>query len=182
MTEIVVRIKGATSDDDTEDELRSLLRWVREDECVGDDLRGRLASSGSPVAGSMGAGFDILQFAVGSGLSLSALVVSVLQWRDGRRRAPEVTLRRGDVEIRLPADLARDEAALARFVAVLDRPATFVGRQAVATAGDHEAAPVLGQSAARAQRVLPAAPGTPPLPLQRPAVPPAEGAGDGGAA
>lgn len=125
MSEITVRVEGPVPYDDAEEALRSLLHWVRADENVPADVRGHLVPTGSRVDGAMGATLDVLQFAVGSGLSVAAVVVSVLQWRDGLRRAPRVILRRGDTEIALPADVAGDEAALARYVAALEgRPPT----------------------------------------------------------
>ncbi|GHJ38875.1 hypothetical protein [Streptomyces sp. TS71-3] len=120
MTEIVVRVAGPSPEEDTEDALRSLLLWVRQDENVPAGVRGRIAAGEEPPAGSMGAVLDLVEFAVGSGISAAALVVSVLQWRDGRRRAPAVILRRGEVEVLLPEGLANDTAALTRIVAVLD--------------------------------------------------------------
>ncbi|MFE7647811.1 effector-associated constant component EACC1 [Streptomyces phaeoluteigriseus] len=102
----------------TEDDLRSLLRWLRADETAG--VRAGLAAAPPPPAGGMGPGFDMLQFAVSGGLSAAALVVSVLQWQTSLRRAPAVTLRRGDVEVQLTAQAARDEETVRRFVALLD--------------------------------------------------------------
>jgi hypothetical protein len=101
-----------------EDELRSLLRWLHADETL--DVRARVTGGPTP-AHHMGTGFDVLQLALGSGLSTASLVVSVLQWQTSRRRAPSVTLRRGEVEVLLTAEAARDEETLRRIVAVLDR-------------------------------------------------------------
>jgi len=103
---------------DTEDELRSLLRWLREDETL--DVHGRIGADSAPAAGHMGVGFDLLQLTVGSGLSAASLVVSVLQWQAARRQAPAVTLRRGDVEVVLTARAARDEETLRGIIGLLD--------------------------------------------------------------
>ncbi|MEU1041674.1 hypothetical protein ACFYP4_31655 [Streptomyces sp. NPDC005551] len=101
----------------SEDELRSLLRWLHADETL--DVRARIG--GEPAAAQhMGSGFDLLQLALGSGLSTASLVVSVLQWQSSRRRAPAVTLRRGEVEVLLTAEAARDEETLRRIVGLLD--------------------------------------------------------------
>ena len=102
----------------TEDDLRSLLRWLRADQPAG--VRAGLAAAPPPPADGMGTGFDALQFAVSGGLSAASLVVSVLQWQTSLRRAPAVTLRRGDVEVRLTAQAARDEQTVRRLVALLD--------------------------------------------------------------
>ncbi|MET9451041.1 effector-associated constant component EACC1 [Streptomyces cinerochromogenes] len=102
----------------TEDDLRSLLRWLSADDTV--PVRGRIVSGGPPVPGGMGSGFDLLQLAVSSGLSVGSLVVSVLQWQAARRDAPAVTLRRGDVEVVLSARAARDEETVRGIVDLLD--------------------------------------------------------------
>ncbi|GHE02298.1 effector-associated constant component EACC1 [Streptomyces alanosinicus] len=102
----------------TEDDLRSLLRWLRDDESLA--VRGQAGSSAPPAPGGMGAGFDILQLALGAGLSAGSLVVSVLQWQAARRQAPAVTLRRGEVEVLLTAQTARDEETVRRIVELLD--------------------------------------------------------------
>jgi hypothetical protein len=111
-------------DGDHEDDLRSLLRWVRADEGVAaaEGLDGGRIVGAPPAPGEMGLGFDVLQFAVGSGISLGALAVSVAQWRDARAersRRRVVVLRRGSTEIELPADPGADPAALARLLAPL---------------------------------------------------------------
>jgi hypothetical protein len=117
MTDLRAEISATLDVTGTEDDLRSLLLWLREDAA---DLPVRPAGAAPPPPGGMGTGFDILQFAVSGGLSAASLVVSVLQWQAARRRAPAVTLRRGDVEIVLTAEAARDEDAVRRLVAVLD--------------------------------------------------------------
>lgn len=103
---------------DTEEELRSLLRWLHADETLTRDVRGELGSSVPPAPGHMTGGlFDLLQLAIGSGLSAGALAVSLLQWRDSRRRAPLLTLRRGAVEVEIGA--GADDETVRRIVALL---------------------------------------------------------------
>lgn len=118
MTDFGAGIAASLDTTGTEDDLRSLLLWLREDETV--DLLVRPGSAGPPPPGGMGAGFEVLQFAVSGGLSAAALVVSVLQWQTSRRRAPAVTLRRGDVEVALTAQAARDDETVRRLIALLD--------------------------------------------------------------
>lgn len=117
MTDRGVGISAALDSTGTEDDLRSLLRWLREDEALGVRVH---VGGAPPPPGVMGAGFDVLQFAVSSGLATAALVVSVLQWQTSRRRAPAVTLRRGEVEVLLTAHAARDEQTMRRLVTLLD--------------------------------------------------------------
>ncbi|MEU6667835.1 hypothetical protein [Streptomyces sp. NPDC046727] len=125
MTDFVVAIPAppgtpgpADGHSAAEDDLRSLLRWLRADETLA--VRARAGSGSPPDPGGMGAGFDILQLALGTGLSAGSLVVSVLQWQAARRHAPAVTLRRGDVEVLLTSRAARDEETVRRIVELLD--------------------------------------------------------------
>lgn len=110
-------VAGIEATDGAEDDLRSLRSWLHEDETL--DVRGRVGGP-PPPSGAMGTGFDLLQLALGSGLSTAALVVSVLQWQDSRRHAPAVTLRRGEVEVVLTPQAARDEETLRAVTDLLD--------------------------------------------------------------
>lgn len=116
------RISASMDAMGTEDDLRSLLRWLREDETVG--ARARLDNAAPPPPGAMGTGFDVLQFAVSGGLSAASLVVSVLQWQTSRSRAPAVTLRRGDVEVVLTAQATRDADTVRALIELLDGGST----------------------------------------------------------
>lgn len=118
MTDLTVAVTG--DEVDTEDELRSLARWLREDESLAGHLRADVGAAPAP-AGHMGTGFDVLQLALGSTLSTAALVVSVLQWQLSRRRAPALVLSRGDVRVELSQEAARDEGTLRRVMEVLER-------------------------------------------------------------
>ncbi|UWE10951.1 effector-associated constant component EACC1 [Actinacidiphila bryophytorum] len=102
-----------------EDDLRSLLRWLRADETLAGLSAGRIRDGGPPQPGAMGLAFDVLQLTIGSGLSAGALAVSVAQWRDARRRPPGITLRRGRTTVEIPATGPVDVAALTRALQVL---------------------------------------------------------------
>ncbi|MFD4869172.1 hypothetical protein [Streptomyces sp. NPDC058412] len=117
MLEIAVHIAG-TGDDEAA--LRSLLGWVHADETLAGAVRGRGTAEGPPAPGSMGGGFDLVQFAVSGGLSVGALVVSVLQWRASLRRPAAVTLRRGGVEVLLDDRTAADPEAVRKIVEILE--------------------------------------------------------------
>ncbi|CAM5237000.1 effector-associated constant component EACC1 [Streptomyces aurantiogriseus] len=138
MTDFGAGLSASLDVTGTEDDLRSLLLWLREDETV--DLLVHPGSLGPPPPGGMGTGFDLLQFAVSGGLSAASLVVSVLQWQTSRRRAPAVTLRRGDVEVLLTAQAARDEETVRRLVTLLDGDgtpaATLPGPRTEGSGGD----------------------------------------------
>ncbi|KAF4407553.1 MULTISPECIES: hypothetical protein [Streptomyces] len=123
MAEQVVTVSLAAAGGDADDELRSLLRWLRHDETLHDAVRGQVAADGAPRPGAMGGGLEILQLVIGSGLSGAALAVSVLQWRDARRTRPVLTLRRGPVTVEIPADGAADTEAVRRIVRMLEEGA-----------------------------------------------------------
>ncbi|MGH4030569.1 effector-associated constant component EACC1 [Actinomycetota bacterium Odt1-20B] len=129
MTDVFVELAPTGRGADTEDALRSLLRWLHEDETLDGAVRGRLADRAAPVPGHMGAGgFDILQLALGSGLSTAALVVSVLQWQLARHRAPALVLSRGELQVQVTPEGARDAETLRRVVELLDQqPAGVAG-------------------------------------------------------
>ncbi|MCZ0996207.1 caspase family protein [Streptomyces noursei] len=86
MTDLDVRA-ATEPGGDPEEELRSLMRWLHEDEGLHRQVRGTLTASRGPRPGEMGLGFDLLQLALGTAVSGGSLAVSVLQWRDARRRA-----------------------------------------------------------------------------------------------
>ncbi|MER5820582.1 hypothetical protein [Streptomyces californicus] len=118
MSEYELRL-APDSGEDAEEQLRSLLHWLREDENLGPGVRGTLCSTAPPGAEDMGAGLDLVALIAGSALSSGSLVFSVLEWRAGRRRAPALVVRRGRVEVRIPADGAVDAEELRRIVAAL---------------------------------------------------------------
>ncbi|MFI6701387.1 hypothetical protein ACIBJC_20880 [Streptomyces sp. NPDC050509] len=117
-----VRVTGAADGEGPEAELRSLLRWLTEDETLDRDVRGTVRGREPLAPGHMGTGFDLLQLAVGTAVSTASLVVSVLQWRTSRRHAaPAVVLRRGGAEVELSGEAAADPETLRRVVELLDR-------------------------------------------------------------
>jgi Effector Associated Constant Component 1 len=135
-------LPGRGGSQDREDDLRSLLRWVRADETLERRVDGRIGEAASAsvfvsevdfaaevdlssASERMGLAFDVLQLTLGSGISLGALAVSVMQWREarGRGRGPVVVLRRGDIEVEVPASGDVDAAVLAAVLApLLDAP------------------------------------------------------------
>ncbi|MEU3265379.1 MULTISPECIES: effector-associated constant component EACC1 [Streptomyces] len=122
MTKVEVRVVGNEHAEGGEADLRSLLRWVDAEESLRHEVRGRLASGTTAPPGSMGTGFDVLELLIGSGLSTGALVVSVAQWRESRRNRPAITLRRGAVEVEIPANGVPADM-VERIVTLLDREA-----------------------------------------------------------
>ncbi|WP_328461545.1 effector-associated constant component EACC1 [Streptomyces sp. NBC_00448] len=157
MVEIDVRTAGDPGDS-AEDDLRSLLRWVRADENLAGRADGRVRDGTPPQPGRMGGAFDILQLSIGSGLSAGALLVSLLQWRDARHRPPAITLRRGRMTVEIPATPEVDAATLARAVELL-------------TAERPDGAEARGPVPADQMAIAAAAPPPPPMPSTPPRIP-----------
>ncbi|MEU5957982.1 hypothetical protein [Streptomyces sp. NPDC047525] len=87
------------TDGDVEEELRSLLRWLRADEETGPHTHGELASSRAPDPEHMGVPLDLISLTVSVALGAGQLAVGIAQWRGARPGAPKVTLHRGDVRV-----------------------------------------------------------------------------------
>ncbi|MFE9726097.1 hypothetical protein ACFYQ5_21455 [Streptomyces sp. NPDC005794] len=119
MGEYDVRLAPDSQEDGAEEHLRSLLSWLREDESLDQTVHGSLSGPAPRSAEEMGTGLDLVALTVGSVLSTGSLVFSVLQWQAARRRAPALILRRGSVEVHLPAGRAADAGELRRIVSVL---------------------------------------------------------------
>ncbi|MCK7625929.1 hypothetical protein MUU72_22975 [Streptomyces sp. RS10V-4] len=119
MTDLDVRAETEPGGD-AEAELRSLLQWLRNDEELRRQVGGTLAAGRAPRPGEMGLGFDLLQLAVTTAVSAGSLAVSILQWRDSRRRAPGLTLRSRGVEIRIERGAPGDAETVRRIIALLD--------------------------------------------------------------
>ncbi|MFC9299126.1 hypothetical protein ACFTWH_31830 [Streptomyces sp. NPDC057011] len=143
MSEYALQVDHHRPGRGSETELRSLMLWLSEDESLRRDVRGRIGS-GEPATAAGGTpmgtpGFDLLQLAVGSGLSTGSLVFSVLQWQASRRRPPALTVRHGPYEVTLTGDEADDPEALRRIVAALEHgSASGSGGHSGNADGDHD--------------------------------------------
>ncbi|MBO2454380.1 hypothetical protein J4573_45345 [Actinomadura barringtoniae] len=103
---LIIRVEGA----DTEAELNSLYRWLRDE----DELRGvaRLnLVNAPPVAGEMGGTLEAIQAVFDSGMEAGSLAVALISWLESRRHRrsaqpaepapptrPELILASGDSE------------------------------------------------------------------------------------
>ncbi|MBC9715629.1 hypothetical protein H9Y04_24090 [Streptomyces sp. TRM66268-LWL] len=133
MREVLVELADPGHEADPEETLRSLLRWVRDDESLTATVRADFAAGARTAPGQMGGGaFDLVQFAVTGGLSTASLVLSVLQWQVARRRAPALVLRRGELTVEVTPEGARDEETVRKVIALLDQQHTA----AAVTGGD----------------------------------------------
>ncbi|MER8047519.1 hypothetical protein [Streptomyces sp. NPDC094032] len=115
--DIVVRVDeaGAEGDFDEGRELRSLARWLRDDDAIRTTAIVELRSAPTP-SGAMGNVFDAVQLTADSGFQLANLALAYVTWRAGRRRPPAVTIEHEGVRVELdtadPDEVARLLAAL----------------------------------------------------------------------
>jgi hypothetical protein len=96
--------------DGTDDDLRQLARWLRDE----DELRGRVKLVDHPIAaGEMGGALDAVEVVLTSGTA-SALVTSLFTWLTQRRATGKVRLkiRAGDRSVDLTCGSADDAQAL----------------------------------------------------------------------
>ncbi|MFI1101511.1 hypothetical protein [Streptomyces melanogenes] len=113
MTQIEVRVTGGA---DPEEELRSLLRWLKADDDIGRGVHGVLASSEPARPDHLGVLLDLISLSVSGGLSAAQLSLAIDQWRAGRRGARRVTLRRGGLEIEVDGADARTVQEIAELL------------------------------------------------------------------
>lgn len=100
-----------------EEELRSLHGWLRAEPALRRSVEASLLEA--PAApGAMGGLVDVLSLITGNGWSAASFVLSLVAWRQTRPRAPQVTIRRGDVEVTLAS--GTDEE-IQRLVTMLER-------------------------------------------------------------
>jgi membrane-associated two-gene conflict system component 1 (EACC1) len=75
--------------DGTEEELRSLANWLRDE----DDLRGRVGLSAAPIQeGHMGGAFEAIT-AVLTGTTVNTLITAIKDWSLAKRAVGNVTLK-----------------------------------------------------------------------------------------
>jgi hypothetical protein len=105
-------------DGDGPDSVRSLRSWLQADRTVREHGDLRWADAGS--AEHQGVLIDVLELAIGSGLSAVQLALAVAQWRDSRHPKPIVTITREAADgtsIRIETS---DPAVLERMVRPFD--------------------------------------------------------------
>jgi hypothetical protein len=79
-------------DGESPDSVRSLRSWLQADRTVREHGDLRWADAGAPD--HQGVLIDVLELAVGGGLSALQLALAVAQWRDSRHPKPVVTITR----------------------------------------------------------------------------------------
>nr|WP_157553887.1 hypothetical protein [Herbidospora sakaeratensis] len=91
-----IRISVAASD--TDEELRSLYTWLRDEPAIRENCRISLDGRGIGP-GEMGEILDVITLLVTSGLQLPALAQTLSGWAATRRNRPTVTVSRGDFQV-----------------------------------------------------------------------------------
>jgi hypothetical protein len=111
--QVYLRVDGAGPDP-----VRSLRAWLQDDRAVREHGELQWADAGSPE--HQGVLIDVLQLAVGSGLSVLQLALAVAQWRDSRHPRPVVTITRKLDDGRSIRIETSDPAILERVVRELE--------------------------------------------------------------
>ncbi|MFD8011298.1 hypothetical protein [Streptomyces sp. NPDC058955] len=109
---------------DTEEELRSLLRWLSADEGVGPGTHGRLTGSRPARSDHLGATLDLIALAVSGGVGAAQLGVAIAAWRGARRTSRTVVVRHGALEVEVTD---ADEETVRRLAEVLAAAAAAEG-------------------------------------------------------
>lgn len=108
----------AATVDGSEDDLRSLASWLRDE----DEFRGRIRLEEKPVApGEMGGALDAVVMVLTSGTA-SALVTSIFAWLAQRREVSKVSLKVRNAageEVELSCGTADDAARLTGSIRAL---------------------------------------------------------------
>jgi hypothetical protein len=105
-------------DGESPDSVRSLRAWLQADRAVREHGDLRWADAGSPE--HQGVLIDVLELAVGGGLSTLQLALAVAQWRDSRHPKPVVTITRELADGTSISVETSDPAALERVVRELE--------------------------------------------------------------
>jgi len=101
--------------DQAEQELRSLLTWLRDEADVRRYARMSLESA-QPAVGEMGGALEAIKLVTDEGFQIANFALALLSWRATRSKRPEVTIKRDGVEISLAE---ADPEAIEKIVAAL---------------------------------------------------------------
>ena len=103
MTADGMLIKIRMNDRQSEDELRSLYFWLRDEPEVRTHARISLVPE-EPETGTMGTAFEILQFVTDTGFQALNFAVAYAAWRASRASKPQVTIEYNNKKIILSAN------------------------------------------------------------------------------
>jgi Effector Associated Constant Component 1 len=98
---VQVRVRVA---DGSVDESRSLANWLRDEPAVRRYGQPETPPDEDATDGQMGTGLDVLTLVLGTGLSATQLVASIIMWRASHGHPIRVIIERDDREIPVDAD------------------------------------------------------------------------------
>jgi hypothetical protein len=110
-----VSIRVYMTGDDVEQELRSLLAWLREESDVRRHALLSLESAPS-TAGEMGGALEAVKLVADEGFQVANFALALISWRATRRRRPKVTIKQKGIEISLDDD---DPEAIKKIITAL---------------------------------------------------------------
>lgn len=90
---INIRMHGDAADE----ELRSLYEWLLNEPEILHNSQPRLLSK-DPKSGEMGAALDVISLLTTSAIGLPAMIEVLRNWRETRRRKPQIIIERGDIK------------------------------------------------------------------------------------
>ncbi|MET9730290.1 hypothetical protein ABZZ79_06345 [Streptomyces sp. NPDC006458] len=108
---------GPDAEPDGDRALRSLARWLRDDDAIRTEAIVELQQA-PPPPGAMGSAFDVIQLSVEAGFQLANLALAYVTWRSTRSRPPTVTVEHEGMRVELntadPEEIVRLLARLRR--------------------------------------------------------------------
>lgn len=94
-----------------EADLRSLHGWLRREPSL---RQAEVSLKQAPARpGSMGGWVEAVQMITDNGWQAASFVLSLMTWRQTRAGSPQVTIRRGDVEVTVPSGNPEEAARIA---------------------------------------------------------------------
>lgn len=97
-----------------EADLRSLYDWLRREPSLRQTEVSLKQAPARP--GSMGGWVEAVQMITDNGWQAASFVLSLMTWRQTRAGSPQVTIRRGDVEVTVPSGNPDEAARIATLL------------------------------------------------------------------
>lgn len=107
-------ITEITIEEDREADLRSLHDWLRREPSL---RSAGMSLKQAPIRpGCMGGWVEAVQMITDNGWQAASFVLSLMTWRRTRPGGPQVTIRRGDVEVTVPSGNPEEAARIASLL------------------------------------------------------------------